>query len=249
MDLTGSVSGLLHLMGGGDDVEITPIIESGVKIATFVLNPNTPEEETIDLYAPEGTTSYIDLTDKPTINGVTINGILTTSDLNISYNDLLNKPAIPHITSGLSNPSGGSNGDIYIKLHVNDTPIEHSFPSAWLPVNTWNEVDNPYYDGFVGYSGSITFQGNTQNITKTSDEIPIYNSTVQTNPENYKFWNYSYYRWCTLARSADNKKLYFYSTTDNASYTDQKVLTQSDDVDGYSGIYYNYNGVWLNQVI
>lgn len=249
MDLTGSVSGLLHLMGGGDDVEITQVVSSGVKIATFTLNPNTPEEEVIDLYAPEGTTSFVDLTDKPTINGTTVNGNLTTSDLNISYNDLLDKPAIPNISSGLSNPSGGSNGDIYIKLHVNDTPVEHSFSPVWTPTNSWHEVDNPFYDGFIGYKGTFTFQGNSSTVSKSINDIPVYNSSVQNDPGSYKFWAYSAYKWCSIARSADNTKLYFYDNAGNASYTSQYVLTQSDEVDGFSAIYYKYNGAWLTQVV
>ncbi len=248
VELTGAVSGMLRLMGAGDTVDIDQVVSSGVKIATFVINEGTTEEQTIDLYAPDGTTSYTDLEDKPSINNHVLSGNISSSELGLSYNDLSDTPSIPSITAGLGNPSGGNSGDIYIKLHVNDTPIEHSFTPTWSPSNSWHEVDNPYFDGFIGYSGTFTFQGNAQNISKTSDEIPVYNSTVQNDPSSYKFWSYSAYKWCSIARSADNKKLYFYDNAGNASYTAQKVLTQSDDVDGFSGIYYNYNGTWLSQV-
>ena len=42
-----------------------------------------------------GTSDYNDLTNKPSINSVTLSGNKTTSDLNISYNDLDDKPTIP----------------------------------------------------------------------------------------------------------------------------------------------------------
>ena len=43
--------------------------------------------------------SYSSLTSKPQINGVTLTGNLTTSDLNISYGDLKNLPTIPTVSS------------------------------------------------------------------------------------------------------------------------------------------------------
>lgn len=39
-----------------------------------------------------GTTNYLELTNKPMINGVTLSGNKTSADLGISYNDLLNVP-------------------------------------------------------------------------------------------------------------------------------------------------------------
>ena len=42
-----------------------------------------------------GTSDYNDLSNKPQINSVTLSGNKTTSDLNISYNDLDDKPTIP----------------------------------------------------------------------------------------------------------------------------------------------------------
>lgn len=236
MIVNGSVAGVLAIEGEGADVTVTQILSSGTKIATITINEGKEDEQVVDLYAPTPFSgSYNDLTDKPDL-------------FSGSYNDLTDKPTIPNITSGLDNPSGGNNGDIYFKLHVNDTPVEHDFSPTWSPSNSWHEVDNPYYEGFVGYSGTFTFQGNSSTVSKTAEQIPVYNSTVQNDPGSYKFWAYSAYKWCSIARSADNKKLYFYDNAGNASYTNQKILTQSDEVDGYSGIYYNYNGVWLTQV-
>ena len=56
--------------------------------------------------------NYSDLSDTPTLATVATSG---------SYNDLSNKPTIPtvpNITYGTSDPSDGSNGDIYIKYEV-----------------------------------------------------------------------------------------------------------------------------------
>ncbi len=70
-----------------------------------------------------GTTDYKNLSNKPTINGIELDGDLTTKDLNIetvtsyndltdkphlfsgSYNDLTDKPTIPTKTSELTNDS------------------------------------------------------------------------------------------------------------------------------------------------
>ena len=53
--------------------------------------------------------SYNDLSNTPSLATVATSG---------SYNDLSNKPTIPTITYGTADPSGGSDGDIYIKYEV-----------------------------------------------------------------------------------------------------------------------------------
>lgn len=137
----------------------------------------------------------------------------------------------------------GADGDLYFKLHRSDAQVEHDFTPAWSPQNTWNEVDNPYYEDFYGYKGTFTQSSSTRTVTKTAEQIPVFNSTVQNNPGSYKFWAYSDYKWCAIARSADNKKLYFYDAAGNASYTAQKVITSG--IDGYTDIFIKHGGVWL----
>ena len=44
-----------------------------------------------------GTTDYNKLKNLPTINGKQVKGALTTDDLDISYNDVDNKPKINHV--------------------------------------------------------------------------------------------------------------------------------------------------------
>ena len=42
MELTGSVAGLIKLLGGGN-IEITQIVTSGTKIASITINEGTTE--------------------------------------------------------------------------------------------------------------------------------------------------------------------------------------------------------------
>lgn len=94
-DVLGSVAGMLEVTGDGDTVDVTPVVTSGTKIATIVVNEGSPEEESVDLYAPEGFSgdyndltnkpdlfsgSYGDLTDKPSLNGVLISGNMYTDN-------------------------------------------------------------------------------------------------------------------------------------------------------------------------
>lgn len=67
------------------------------------------EDETYGKWRVQNTSadviSYADLSNKPSINGVTLSGNKTTSDFGFSYEDLTNKPDIPSNTSDLTNDS------------------------------------------------------------------------------------------------------------------------------------------------
>ena len=66
--VSGSASGMLNIEGDGDKIDVTQVLTEGTKIATITINEGTEEEESIDLYAPEGFSgSWNDLTDKPTL--------------------------------------------------------------------------------------------------------------------------------------------------------------------------------------
>ena len=106
MDFTGSVAGsvagMLHLSGDGDKIDITPILTSGTKIATFTINEGAEDEQDIDLYAPEGFSgSWNDLTDKPTL----FSGV---------YGDLTGKP---YVNGQLLN------GSVYTENYSTDEQI------------------------------------------------------------------------------------------------------------------------------
>lgn len=71
--------------GGGSTVTITPTLATGTKIADYSIDGVNGE-----LYAPNngggggGTTNYNDLSNKPTINNVTLIGNKSFSDLGLS---------------------------------------------------------------------------------------------------------------------------------------------------------------------
>lgn len=101
-----------------------------------------------------GTSDYTDLTNKPSINNVTLSGNKSLSDLGIqpsgnyvtpndlssvatsgSYNDLSNKPNIPSKTSELTNDSG------YITGYTETDPIFSASASATImpsDISSWN---------------------------------------------------------------------------------------------------------------
>lgn len=54
-----------------------------------------------------GTSDYSQLSNKPSINGVELDGNKTTAQLSISYNDLTNKPTITPEYSIVSSPAWG----------------------------------------------------------------------------------------------------------------------------------------------
>lgn len=73
-----------------------------------------------------GTSDYEELENKPSINGVTLSGNKTTSDLNVSYNNLLDKPYINNMP-----PSTGANiGDVLTHTSEGDNWVA---PEKELP--------------------------------------------------------------------------------------------------------------------
>lgn len=83
--------------GGGSTVEVNPTLSSGTKIAEISIDGNTE-----NLYAPSGsggTSDYSNLTNKPLINNVTINGNLTSGDLGLQ--DAIQVTSLPAPTMEL----------------------------------------------------------------------------------------------------------------------------------------------------
>lgn len=93
-----------------------------------------------------GTTDYNDLSNKPSINSVTLSGNKTTSDLNISYNDLTNKPTIP---------AAQVNSDWNADSGVAEILNKPTIPSA---LNDLSDVDinNPYQTDVLSYNESTS---------------------------------------------------------------------------------------------
>lgn len=101
---------------------------SGTNIKT-INNESILGEGNINIQGGSGgTTDYDQLENRPQINGVTLTGNKSLSDLGITnfsgnYNDLSNKPTIPTKTSDLTNDSGFLTNSIVELQGTDDAPI------------------------------------------------------------------------------------------------------------------------------
>lgn len=98
-----------------------------------------------------GTTDYEDLSNKPSINGHTLEGDSDTADLQLDYDDLLNKPVLPDMT------------DYYDKTET-DTLLGAKFDKADITYATYeNKIDvgivERAIDGYGNYKNTITNKG------------------------------------------------------------------------------------------
>jgi hypothetical protein len=130
-----------------------------------------------------GTTDYNDLTNKPSINSVTLSGNKTTADLNISYNDLDDKPALATVAT---------TGD------YDDLTDKPAIPSALNDLSDVN-INNPYQTDVLSYNESTSkwinhpvsltveglsnvalstpYAGEVLKISSTSGGVPIWRSS------------------------------------------------------------------------
>lgn len=107
VSLNGGVGGSIQFTGEGtdnyDELDNRPSI-NGVVL--------TGNKTTEDLHIDTGgTDDYLDLNNKPKINSVTLRGDVSSASLQISYNDLTDRPVIPDLTD-LENRMDAVEGDI-----------------------------------------------------------------------------------------------------------------------------------------
>ena len=130
-----------------------------------------------------GTTDYNDLINKPKINSVTLSGNKTTADLNISYNDLDDKPTLATVAT---------TGD------YDDLTDKPAIPSALNDLSDVN-INNPYQTDVLSYNESTSkwinhpvsltveglsnvalstpYAGEVLKISSTSGGVPIWRSS------------------------------------------------------------------------
>ena len=123
MQLTGNVAGMLKLLGGGSDVEITQLLSEGVAIAIVKVDDNT-----ITLYAPEGGGSDVEVT-PALISGTKIADIKVDDDdtialyapapTSVNVSQVLSEGTkiatigVNGVSTDIYAPSGGGGGDEY----------------------------------------------------------------------------------------------------------------------------------------
>lgn len=122
-----------------------------------------------------GTSDYNDLSNKPSINDVTLEGDLNTEDLNISYLDLNDKPYI----NNMPDSSGASIGDVLTHTTNGDgwyAPIKE------LPAYTASDngkvltIENDNV-AWKSVSNRINYSTSEQVIGTWIDGKPIYQRT------------------------------------------------------------------------
>lgn len=122
-----------------------------------------------------GTSDYNNLSNKPSINDVTLEGDLNTQDLNISYLDLNDKPYI----NNMPDSSGASIGDVL----THTTNGEGWYPPVKeLPPYTTSDNGKvlTIENGNVAWksdSNQINYSTNEQVIGTWIDNKPIYQRT------------------------------------------------------------------------
>lgn len=161
--LAGGLSGNMHFGGDGDSIDVTPILTSGTKIATITVNKGTEEEVSYDLYAPDTLSwdditdkptlfsgVYADLTNKPTLNGDTINGNMFTVKYSTTEKKIgtwIDGSDLWQITLDLTISQAITNVDL-TQLNINhciliEGNMMDSTESWEVPINGY--VSNTYY--------------------------------------------------------------------------------------------------------
>ena len=107
VSLNGGVGGSINFDGSGTDNYNE--LDNKPSINGVVLQGNKTTEDL--LIETGGTDDYLELNNKPKINSVTLRGDVSSASLQISYNDLIDRPVIPDLTD-LENRMNAVEGDI-----------------------------------------------------------------------------------------------------------------------------------------
>lgn len=126
-----------------------------------------------------GTDDYSDLINKPQINGVTLSGNKTTSDLNISYNDISGTPSLASVATS------GDYTDLTSKPKINGEILSGNKTSADLSIPTKIEeqgdtsITTPSDGDVLRYNGSTDKWENVGSPIDISSEFTV-NTTSGT---------------------------------------------------------------------
>ena len=229
MQLSGEVQGLIDLVGGGSNVEVTTILQSGTKIATIEV-----DNDSYDLYAPDAV-SVVPILESGT-------KIATIGVGNESYDIFApTPPVVNHTYYGTDVPSAelGNNGDTYYKYnidtsHYDDILLNVNIPAvsseSWVVTESvLNGVNTIYGVGSWAYG----------ELNKVIDVVDI--TTYPTYPtENFLYGNRN--SSSSIAKSGNDLYLYVHGgITISALYSRVYTPTPSN----ISAIYIKIDGVWI----
>ncbi len=165
---------------------------NGVNTLTIEAGDNiTLDQEgstlTINSTASGGTSDYTDLTNKPKINNVELNGNKTSSDLGLqpagNYAEVINNTAtgsIAHIEDGANNYSINS-----LITDINHIQNLHGYNSPWAGGEGKNLLDPSKVSTITAYGLTITFSNNVFSISGTP--------TTQSASLSFNFADYGDY--------------------------------------------------------
>ena len=110
-----------------------------------------------------GTMDYTELNNKPSINNVELSGNKTTTDLSVSYEDLINKPTITPELSLVNSPAWGG-----IMLAGSITP------SVTLPAFGTITTSQTFVYSFIAASSGATFTAPNDAMVVDSEGTDTY---------------------------------------------------------------------------
>lgn len=123
-----------------------------------------------------GTSDYSDLSNKPSINSVTLSGNKTTSDLGISYNDLSNKPTIPSISNCYqTTDTAGSSLDNDDTVPFYDTSATTKNKITWSNIKATLKT---YFDTLYSTVSTIAGLSDVTVSSPTNGQVLKYDSTT-----------------------------------------------------------------------
>lgn len=151
MKLTGNVAGMLKLLGGGSDVEITQLLTEGVAIAIVKV-----DDDTITLYAPDGGGSTVEVT-PALLSGTKVADIEVDGDTISLYAPAPTSVSINQVqqtgTKIATITVNGSSTDIYAPEGGSSGGESYS-TTEWDTGNTW--IDGRHIYGRVVDLGADT---------------------------------------------------------------------------------------------
>ena len=230
MELTGSVAGMLKLLGGGSDVEITQLLSEGVAIAIVKVDENT-----ITLYAPNPSIVNVSqvLTEGVKIAEIGVNGVTTDIYAPESGCTVHSGGGVPQINLGV-------NGDIYAKVSGTETNTDILLTDV---VVNQNNAYMPFTID-MGEASALVIETIWGTFVKNIEDIPPFEDTNETKSNIYE---YSSYYSCGVSRSGDT--FYFYVKTPSGvggqyiqSVSKRIITIEPSNVDS---LYFKLSNKWL----